>query len=79
MILPGVLMTDSIFLISLLFVQLNQTNMFVVKMTSITARQKLIMTLMLTLHDFSIQQVQYSIEQPLSSIFNYFISILSPG
>ena len=38
MILSAVPMIDLILLISLLFVHQNQTNMFVVKMLSITAR-----------------------------------------
>ena len=56
MILSAVLMIDLIFFIYLLFVHPNQTNMFVVKTPSITARCKLIRTLMSTLYDFSIRK-----------------------
>ena len=58
MILYADLMIDSIFMIPLLLVQPNHTNKFVVKMLSITARQKLTMTLMLTLYDLSIRKTK---------------------
>ena len=56
MILATGLTIDSIFLISLLFVHPNQTNMFVVKMLSLTARKKLIVTSMQTMYEFSIRK-----------------------